>query len=150
MALIPLSLMVFGFGLRLEAAVIAFACLWPILLVTVDAVHNIEPRLLELGRVLELKFSDRLFKIILPAVFARVSIGLRVAVGIALVVAVTVEIVINPRGLGYGMIMAQQSLKPELMYAQLFWLGALGWGGNFLMQKAVAQWPGMSGPGGSS
>ena len=141
-ALIPLSLLLFGFGLNLEAAVVAFACVWPILLVTIAAVHGIEPRLLELARVLEMPFTARLFKIILPAALGRINVGLRVAVSISLVVAVTVEIVLNPRGLGYNMIIAQQSLKPELMYAQLLWLGVLGWGLNAALQAVVSRWPG--------
>ena len=149
-ALIPLSLLLFGFGLNLEAAVVAFACVWPVLLVTIAAVHGIEPRLLELARVLEMPFWKRMRKIILPAALGRITVGLRVAVSISLVVAVTVEIVLNPRGLGYSMMMAQQTLKPELMYAQLLWLGALGWALNAALQKAVSYWPGMNELGGQS
>jgi len=40
-ALIPLALLVFGFGLRMEAAVVAFAAVWPVLLVTVAVVLNL-------------------------------------------------------------------------------------------------------------
>ena len=29
--------------------------------------------------------------------------------------------------IGYGMIIAQQTLRSEVMYAQLIWLGLLGW-----------------------
>jgi NitT/TauT family transport system permease protein len=57
---------------------------------------------------------------------------------------VTVEIVMNPRGLGYEMITAQQSLKPELMYAELLWLGVLGWALNFAAARALARWPGVA------
>lgn len=141
-ALIPLALLLYGFGLQMEAAVIVFACFWPILLVTIAAVRGIEPRLLELARVLQMSFSERMRKIILPAALGRITIGLRVAISISLVVAVTVEIVINPRGLGYGMIIAQQTLRSEVMYAQLIWLGLLGWALNALLERAVALWPG--------
>ena len=141
-ALMPLALLMFGFGLTLEASVVAFACVWPVLLVTIAAVRGIEPRLLELARTLEMSFASSLRKIILPAALARIVVGLRVAVGIALVVAITVEIVINPRGLGYGMIIASQSLRPDLMYAQLLWLGLLGWGLNTALSGAVRRWPG--------
>ncbi len=126
-ALIPLALMLFGFGVRMEASVIAFACVWPILIVTIAAVRGIEPRLLEVARALEMSFVMRTVKIILPAALGRIVVGLRLALGIALIVAVTVEIVLNPRGLGHGMMGAQQSLRPELMYAQLLWLAVIGW-----------------------
>jgi NitT/TauT family transport system permease protein len=146
-ALMPLTLLLFGFGLRMEAGVVAFACVWPILLVTVAAVRGIEPRLLEVAHALQLSFAARLRKIILPAALGRIVVGLRVAVSISLIVAVTVEIVMNPRGLGYGMIIAQQSLKPDLMYAQLLWLAVLGWGLNALLTRAFGQWHGSFGPG---
>jgi ABC-type nitrate/sulfonate/bicarbonate transport system permease component len=141
-ALIPLALLLFGFGLKMEASVVVFACFWPILLVTISAVRGIEPRLLELARVLEMPFAERMRKIILPAALGRIMVGLRLAVAIALVVAVTVEIVLNPRGLGYGMIIAQQTLRSEVMWAQLLWLGLLGWGLNALLERSVASWPG--------
>lgn len=141
-ALIPLSLMLFGFGLMLEATVVAFACVWPILLMTIAAVRGIEPRLLEVAQTLQLSVTQRLLKIILPAAFGRIVIGLRLAVAISLVVAVTVEVVINPRGLGSTMMAAQQSLRPDVMYAQLVWLGLVGWLINVLANRAVRAWPG--------
>jgi NitT/TauT family transport system permease protein len=141
-ALMPLALLMFGFGLTMEASVVAFACLWPVLLVTIAAVRGIEPRLLDLARTLEMPFEASLRKIILPAALARIVVGLRVAIGVSLVVAITVEIVVNPRGLGYGMIIASQSLRPDLMYAQLLWLGLLGWGLNEMLSRAARRWPG--------
>jgi NitT/TauT family transport system permease protein len=135
-ALIPLALLVFGFGLRMEASVVAFACFWPVLLMTIAAVRGIEPRLLDVARSLELSFFSQMKKIIVPAALGRISVGLRLALAISLVVAVTVEIVLNPRGLGYSMIGAQQALRSDLMYAELLWLGVVGWILNYLAQKA--------------
>ena len=51
----------------------------------------------------------------------------------ALIVAVTVEIAVNPLGLGYGMTMAQQTLRPAEMLAYLVWIGVLGFLLNFLL-----------------
>jgi NitT/TauT family transport system permease protein len=78
----------------------------------------------------------RIRKIIIPAVLSRVLVGLRTAAGFALVVAVTVEILINPRGLGYGLIIAQQSLRIDVMYAYLLWLAVLGLAVNALVRLA--------------
>jgi len=125
-AFMPLALMMFGFGVGLEASIVAYACVWPIMIVTTTAVRNIEPRLLDVADVMEMSFAEKLRKIILPAAFARINVGLRVAAGIALVVAVTTEIVLNPRGLGYSLILAQQALNVALMYAQLIWLCLIG------------------------
>jgi ABC-type nitrate/sulfonate/bicarbonate transport system permease component len=126
-AFMPLALMMFGFGVGLEASIVSYACVWPILIVTVTAVREIEPRLLDVADVMEMSFAEKLCKIILPAAFARINVGLRVGAGIALVVAVTTEVVLNPRGLGYSLILAQQSLNVALMYAQLLWLCVVGY-----------------------
>jgi NitT/TauT family transport system permease protein len=129
----PLALMMFGFGIGLEASVVAYACVWPILIVTIAAVRAIEGRLLEVAAVLELPLWKRMTKIVLPAAFERINIGLRVSAAISLVVAVTVEIVLNPRGLGYNLILAEQSLQIGLMWAQLVWLCLLGYVLNLVL-----------------
>jgi NitT/TauT family transport system permease protein len=140
-ALMPLALLIFGFGASMEIAVVAFACVWPILVITTSAVQGIEPRLLDVARVLEMSASVRLRTLILPAALPRIGVALRLALGIALVVAVTVEIALDPRGLGHELMSAQQSLQPALMYAWLFWIGVIGWGVNRLMAGIGARHP---------
>jgi ABC-type nitrate/sulfonate/bicarbonate transport system permease component len=135
-AFAPLTLLLFGFGLPMEGMIVAYACLWPILITTISAVRNIEPRLIEIAAALEMNPVERVQKIIIPAVLSRVLVGLRTAAGFALVVSVTVEILINPRGLGYGLIIAQQSLRIDLMYAYLLWLAVLGLLVNALVRLA--------------
>ena len=140
-AFIPLSLLLFGFGLPMEGMIVTYACVFPILIATVHAVRGIEPRLHEVARVLELSFVARMWKIILPAALARINVGIRVAVGFALVVAVTVEIIVNPRGLGYSLILAQQSLRVDLMYAQLLWLSVIGYTINAALRTLKTSQP---------
>jgi ABC-type nitrate/sulfonate/bicarbonate transport system permease component len=144
-AFIPLSLLLFGFGLPMEGTVVAYACVWPILIATIAAVRGIEPRLLEVAQALELSFAGRMRKIILPAALGRINVGVRVAAGFALVVAVTVEIVVNPRGLGYSLILAQQSFRVDLMYAQLLWLSILGYALNSILRTVRTSEPALQG-----
>ena len=65
-----------------------------------------------------------------PAMVPRLFVALRLGVAIALVVAVTVEIAANPSGMGYAMMIAQQSLDPALMLAWLLWIGVVGFAIN--------------------
>ncbi|MDB5871939.1 MAG: binding-protein-dependent transport system inner rane component [Ramlibacter sp.] len=129
-ALIPLSMLVFGFGLRMEFSIVAFASFWPLLILTQAAVRQVEPRLLEVSRVLGLSPAQRSIKIVLPAIVPRLFVALRLGVAISLVVAVTMEIAANPHGMGYAMMVAQQSLDPALMLAWLFWIGLVGYAVN--------------------
>ncbi len=134
-ALIPLSMLVFGFGLRMEFSIVAFACFWPLLLLSQAAVQQVEPRLLEVSQVLGLSPLQRATKIILPAITPRLFVALRLGVAVALVVAVTVEIAANPNGMGYAMMIAQQSLNPGLMLAWLLWISVVGFAINYAALK---------------
>jgi len=141
-AVIPLAMMVFGFGLRMEVSVVAFACLWPILVLTKSAVKQVEPQLMEVSSALQLSNWQRFSWIIVPSIVPRLFVAFRLGVSIALVVAVTVEIASNPNGMGYAMMIAQQSLDPALMLGWLSWIGLVGYTINYgalLLQKIVAR-----------
>lgn len=129
-ALLPIALIALGFGYRMEIVIVAFACLWPILILSRAAIGGIEPRLIEVSRALRLSPADRVRKIIIPAALPRIFLAFRLAAGIALIVAVTVEIAINPIGLGAAIMTAQQALRPDLMLAYLVWIGAVGYALN--------------------
>jgi len=146
-ALIPLAMLMFGFGVRMELAIVAFATFWPVLLLVQAAVQQVEPRLLEVSRVLGLSARERAFKIVLPAIVPRLFVALRLGVAVALVVAVTVEIAANPNGMGYAMMIAQQSFDPALMLAWLGWIGVVGYAINVAMlalQRTVSRRMGAS------
>lgn len=141
-ALIPLAMLVFGFGMRMEFSVVAFASFWPMLLLTQSAVAQVDARLLEVSRVLGLSPLQRGLKIVLPACLPRLFVALRLGVAVSLVVAVTVEIAANPNGMGYAMMIAQQTLDPALMLAWLGWIGVVGHAVNaaaLTLQRRVAR-----------
>ena len=147
-ALIPLTMLVFGFGLRMESAVVAFAVFWPTLVLAQTAARQVDPRLLEVARALQLLPGAQLTKIVLPAMVARLFVALRLGVAIALVVAVTVEIAGNPHGMGYAIMIAQQSLDPALVLGWLFWIALVGYAVNLAalrLERMVARVMGVPG-----
>jgi NitT/TauT family transport system permease protein len=85
---------------------------------------------MEVARVLRLSPGQSVRSIVIPAALPRIFVAGRLAAGIALIVAVTVEIAINPLGLGAGIMLAQQALRPDLMLAYLVWIGLLGYALN--------------------
>ncbi|WP_087001713.1 ABC transporter permease [Rhizobium sullae] len=135
-ALIPVMILIFGFGYRLESACVAFSCTWTIFILTRTAVMGVEPRLMEVAKVLQLGLIDRTFKIILPAALPRIFVAFRLAAGLALVVAVTCEVTANPLGMGFEMMSASQSLRPQLTLAYLVWIGFIGWSLNAILVNA--------------
>jgi ABC-type nitrate/sulfonate/bicarbonate transport system permease component len=138
-AMLPVVLLIFGFGFRMEIALVAFACVWPLVIIGRSAIAGVQPRLIEVSRVLKFGFFHHVTKIVLPAALPRLFVAVRFAAGLALIMAVTTEIVANPFGLGYDLIKAQQSLNPALMFTDLLWVGLLGFGLNVGL-SAVQHW----------
>jgi NitT/TauT family transport system permease protein len=132
-ALIPLSLLTFGYGYRMEYAIVAWATFWPFLILTQHALQHVDVRLMEVSKLMGFGIFSRIFKIMLPAAAPRLFTALRLSVGLSLVVAVTVEIAANPQGLGYGLMVSQESLRPDRMFALLIWVGLLGWALNYVL-----------------
>lgn len=134
-ALIPLALLTFGYGYRMEYAVVAWATFWPFLILTQHALKQIDVRLIEVSKLMGFGIFSRIFKIMLPAAAPRLFTALRLSVGLALVVAVTVEIAANPQGLGYGLMVSQETIRPDRMFALLIWVGILGWALNYILVR---------------
>ncbi|MGH1413567.1 MAG: ABC transporter permease [Pelagimonas sp.] len=129
-SLLPIALLVFGFGFVMEISLIAKSTIWPVMVMTHAAILGLHPRLSEVSKLLGLNFVQHITKIVLPAIVSNVFVGFRLSMGVALLVAITVEIAANPRGLGYAMMRAQETLQPDLMFGLLFWVGLLGWAIN--------------------
>ncbi len=144
-ALIPLALLIHGYGFKMESSIVAFSCFWPLLIVTEGAVRGIEPRLIEVAQVLNFNLVQRVTKIVLPAALPRIFVGLRLAAAVSLVVAVTVEITANPIGLGYALIVAQESMRPDKVFAFVGWIGLIGWALNASLLRAQRSWFGRMG-----
>jgi ABC-type nitrate/sulfonate/bicarbonate transport system permease component len=138
-AVIPIALVALGFGYRLEIAIVAVACFWPLLILSRAAVRSVEPRLLEVARALRLSPLQEAIKIIAPAALPRIFVAFRLAAGVSLVVAVTVEIAVNPQGLGYETMVAGQALRPALMLAYIVWIGIVGYVLNAALIVAQAR-----------
>ena len=134
--LLPVVMMVYGLGYRLEIALVAFATSWPMMLFGRSAVLSVHPRLIDVGQIMGFSAPARLWKIVLPAALPVIFVGFRLSVGMALVVAVTVEIAANPLGLGNAMMIAEQSFHPSLMFSLILWTGAVGSGLNGLLGVA--------------
>lgn len=133
-AVLPIWMIIYGLGFQMEIAIIAFSTMWPNMVMTRAAVRNVEPRLMEVSKVLGLGPIARIFKIVLPAALPRIFVALRLCLGFSLIIAVTVEIIANPQGLGSAIMQAREAANPGLMLAALVWIGALGFLLNALMQ----------------
>lgn len=125
-AFVPVSLLLFGFSVKMELALTVYIAQWLVLVNTVDGIRGVSPQLLEVARMLRMSWWERTRKIVLPAAMPVIVVGLRLGLTVSLVLAVVSEMIGNPAGLGYQLVYEQRALQTDRMFAYLVVIGALG------------------------
>jgi ABC-type nitrate/sulfonate/bicarbonate transport system permease component len=127
LALIPIAILVAGLGLKMTAGLVAFTSFWPIFINTRYGVAQVDRLLLETATTLGLRRLTLVRKVVLPAAAPLIASGFQVAVGLALVVTVSVELVGGTGGIGSYVLAAQQGNAVPNLYAGIVVGGFLGW-----------------------
>lgn len=118
-ALIPIAIVFVGMGDSLNVTIAAFACAWPIFINTHDGVKGINPLLFDTAFTIGIT-RRRLFQsVILQAALPMAMTGLRIGLGIAFAVEVSVEMVIPKTGIGALATTAALSGHNALLYATI-------------------------------
>lgn len=130
LALIPVAILVAGLGLTMTAGLVAFTSFWPIFINTRYGVRQVDNLLMDTGRTLGLHGPRLLLKVVMPAAAPLIASGIQVAISLALVVTVSVELVGGTGGLGTLVLQAQQGNAVPMMYAGIIVGGFIGWGLN--------------------
>jgi NitT/TauT family transport system permease protein len=126
LALMPLFILWFGFGLTSTVVITALICFFPLLETTLTSLRQVPAERLELFRMLGATRAQVLWRLKIPTGLPGILAGLRVAVMLALVGAVVGEFMGASRGLGALVIAAQGSMDTPLMFAVLVLIAALG------------------------
>lgn len=126
LALMPLFIVWFGFGVAPTVVITALICFFPLLETTLTGLAQVPPAQLELFRMLGASRWQTLRRLRLPSALPAVLAGLRVAVVLALVGVVVGEFIGASRGLGALIIAAQGSMDTPLMFAVLVLVSLLG------------------------
>jgi ABC-type nitrate/sulfonate/bicarbonate transport system permease component len=133
-ALIPLAVLVFGTGQDMKVFLVAFACFWPILFQAIYGVQDVDPIARDTARSYGLPPLARFTRITLPSAAPYIATGLRISSAIALILALTAELVVGAPGLGRAIAVSQVSGSITQMYALILATGLLGWLLNSLFQ----------------
>jgi sulfonate transport system permease protein len=134
-AVLPPAILVLGLSDAMIVFVVAFGCVWPILLGAIQGFGSLDPRLSEVARMMGLAPSSRLFKFQLPAALPDIFAGMRVSIAIALIVTVASEMLSSQPGIGYLMLLAARAFRSADIFAGIIVLGALGFLTNYATQK---------------
>lgn len=126
LALAPLFIVWFGFGILPTVVMTALICFFPLLENTATCMQQVDAKQLELFRMLRASAWQTLWRLKLPAGLPNIMAGLRVAVVLAWVGAVVGEFIGASHGLGALIIAAQGSMDTPLMFAVLTVITVLG------------------------
>jgi ABC-type nitrate/sulfonate/bicarbonate transport system permease component len=126
-AYIPIAILFLGIGDEMKVFIVFLACFFPILLNTYGGVRGVDPVLVDTGRTFGLSRGQRLRQIILPAALPSILTGMRISIGIALIVSVVAEMISGNSGIGYFILDMQRIFRVPEMFAGIFTLGVLGY-----------------------
>ncbi len=126
LALAPLFVLWFGFGITSTALITGLICFFPLMENTLTGLKQADPQRLQLFRMLGATRWQTLLRLKLPIALPTILAGLRMAVVLALVGAVVGEFIGASRGLGAVIIASQGMMDTPLMFAALVLIAAIG------------------------
>ena len=142
-ALAPLFIVWFGFGVVPKVAVAFLIAFFPIVIDTIVGLRSIDPAMLQLARSMGAPPYRIFLKIRLPHALPAIFGGLKVASSLAVVGALTGEFVGSDKGLGYMLVQASGNLNTALLFATLVVLSALAMAFFYLieiLEKIAIPW----------
>jgi ABC-type nitrate/sulfonate/bicarbonate transport system permease component len=146
-AIVPPLILFLGVDDALKISIVALACFFPVFTNAFSGVQSIDDTLLQTARTFRVRWLATLFKVVFPASLPMLTAGLRAAISIALVVGVIVEMIAGASGIGYFIVQMQYAMRPDIMYAAVIYLAAIGYLLNraFLMlERRAIPWMGMT------
>jgi NitT/TauT family transport system permease protein len=125
-ALGPLIIVWFKYGVFPNTLMAFSICVFPILLTTARGLREIEPELLDLVRSLKGSRWQLFTKIQLPGALPYIFSGMKVAAILAVAGAVVGEFLGSDKGLGYLMLQVQVTLDTPAMFMAVLLITLLG------------------------
>jgi NitT/TauT family transport system permease protein len=124
--LLPLVIILFGLGEASKYAIIAIAVVYLVLINTISGVRTIERIYLDVGRNYHagklMMFTD----VALPGALPMIMAGMKISMGVSLILIVTAESLAAKSGIGYLIWTSWQVFEVEKMYVGLFVSAILG------------------------
>jgi ABC-type nitrate/sulfonate/bicarbonate transport system permease component len=142
-ALIPLAVLLFGTDLRSKLLLVVYASFWQVLIQVLYGVQDVDPVAMDTAHSYRLGRWGRIRHVVWPTTLPYAATGFRLAAAVALVLAVTAELIIGSPGLGKEIAVAQTSGAVPAMYALVVVAGLLGVGINLLargLERRLLAW----------
>jgi NitT/TauT family transport system permease protein len=136
-AIIPLAILLIPEDGLMKVSVIVYASIWPILINTLYGMRDVDPLGKETLRSFGFGSLAVLGRVSLPSAAPFIATGIRIAAGIALILAVSAELIAGGvDGMGVFVVLASSGNRTDLIMAATFWAGAFGLIANLIFLAA--------------
>jgi NitT/TauT family transport system permease protein len=140
-ALAPLIIVWFGFGILSKIVMVALICFFPVFINTIIGIRSTDPNLIDLMRVFSASRFNIFLQVELPSASSYIFGGLQIAVVFGLIGTIVSEFVASQRGLGVLIQASSSNLDVASTFALLVTLGLIGVIGSelvsFIHRKVV-------------
>jgi putative hydroxymethylpyrimidine transport system permease protein len=124
-AIAPILVVWFGFGIGPKLAIIALVCFFPITVNALDGLRSVDPDQLKMMRTLDAGRWQLLRRVEAPSALPFAFSGAKIAVAVAVIGAVFGEWAGSDSGLGHLMLQASAQLRTPLLFAAIAVLSAM-------------------------
>jgi ABC-type nitrate/sulfonate/bicarbonate transport system permease component len=135
-ALIPLVVLLYGSRISSTLILVVYASFWQVLVQVLHGVADIDPVARDTAHSYRFGRWTTVRYLIWPTALPYVVTGIRLATSVALILAITGELVIGSPGLGAEIATAQASDAAPQMYALVLVTGLIGVAANLLTRAA--------------
>lgn len=142
-AIAPILVVWFGFGIGPKLLLVALICFFPITVNTLDGLRSVDPQLITMMRTLGAGRAQILGRVEMPSALPFVFSGARIAVAVAVIAAVFAEWAGADSGLGHQILIASGQLLTARMFAAIVLLSAIAillFGLVAIIERKVVTW----------
>jgi ABC-type nitrate/sulfonate/bicarbonate transport system permease component len=138
-ALIPLAVLLFGVGIESALLLIVYASFWQVLIQVLYGVADVDVVAMDTAKSYGMGRLARIRYVVFPTALPYLMTGVRLAAAVALILAITAQLVIGTPGLGAEIARAQSGGAYVSMYALVLATGLLGVIINIVMRAIERQ-----------
>ena len=124
-AIAPILIVWFGFGLGPKILLIALVCFFPVTVNTLDGLRSVDPQLITMMRTLGANRRQILTRVELPSALPFFFSGTKIAIAVAVIGAVFAEWDGASSGLGHQILIASSNLLTARMFAAITLLSVM-------------------------
>jgi|307.fasta_scaffold114687_2 NitT/TauT family transport system permease protein len=125
-ALIPLLLIWFGSGETYKFLIVLMTAFFPVVISTYQGLRQVDDGLISAAGDLGADDWRIQWEVMLPAAMPAILSGMRLGMGVAIVLTIAAEMIASQSGLGYLLVAYGAILETEKVFAVLFTVAILG------------------------